>query len=685
MKHTKLIITIVVALSMTITISTFFSACQKQTDTLPIANDQQTIIEKVFSTIDSLFNVDQESAFGFARTMLNSDSVLNNPILYYSIVTKMGVLKVYTGDSDSSSYYFNIALNYWKLDTSYIGHKNHSSLLFNIAYNYKNEGKIDTAIYLFNEAAIFSEKINLYRNSAKVNLLLSDTYQSKGDYCKALEYIEKSIHLCHINNDSALMISTLQTLADLYTNCYLFDEAKNQFDNVLNYQNHFTPYSKFCYYNGKGRMYYLNDNYANAKYEFLKALELADRNDVITYMIILSNLAETSILLDELDSAKHYLEILGEKHDGINSFPIFKYNYNSLLGEYYYRIDQSLLAQNAFAISDSIGEKIEIDKVLLKLHKKRKARFLAKTGKFANAYTEMREYNELDKSILEENSRKQVAGLKYKFQRDTTIISQRNDIVLNQRQIKTYKYRQSFFIGSIVVLFLFVGMIILFFRKMRALNYEKNMRIMVALKMESIRGHISPHFVFNVLNNIWAIIDDKETSKNHFDHLINLIRNSLINTEKLAIPLTDEIDFVKSFIDLQKLMLDNNLEVCWNIESGIDISQLVPGMILQIPVENAIKHGLAPKKDDRILAIEIIEGTGFLQFTITDNGAGIQQSPSPTKGTGTGLKVLTNTIHILNQMNEDKILYETYNLNIEGKQGTKVTVKIPLHYNYNLN
>lgn len=682
MNQRKLIVIISI---VTFLILCFFVACKKQNDSLTLNNDQSAIVEKTFNTIDSLFNKDQDTAISYAITLLDTYSVENNPKLFYNIVTKIGVLHTYVGNPDSSLYYFNTALNFWKNDTSLLGLNNYGTLLSNIAQTYKNKGETDTAIYILNVVADFSEKENLYSNGAKANLLLSENYQLKGDYCKALEYIEKSINLCHTNNDSAFMISALQVYADLYTNCYLFDEAKNQFDNVLNYQNYFTPYSKFCYYNGKGRMYYLNDNYANAKYEFLKALELADKNDVITYMIILSNLAETSLLLDELDLAKHYLEIFGEKQDGINSFPIFKYNYNSLLGEYYCKIDQSLLAQNAFAIPDSIGEIIEIDKVILKLHKKRKARFLAKTGKFANAYAEMKEYNELDKSILKENSIKQVAGLKYKFQRDTTIISQRNDIALNQQQIKTYKYQQSIFIGSIIILLLFVGMIVLLFRKVRALNYEKNMRKIAALKMESIRGHISPHFVFNVLNNIWAIIDDKETSKIHFDHLINLIRNSLINTEKLAIPLTDEIDFVKSFIDLQKLMLDNNLEVHWNIESGIDISQLVPGMILQIPVENAIKHGLAPKKENRILEIEIVEATGFLQFTITDNGAGIQQSPSPTKGTGTGLKVLTNTIHILNQMNEDKILYKTYNLNVEGGQGTKVTVKIPLHYNYNLN
>jgi LytS/YehU family sensor histidine kinase len=165
---------------------------------------------------------------------------------------------------------------------------------------------------------------------------------------------------------------------------------------------------------------------------------------------------------------------------------------------------------------------------------------------------------------------------------------------------------------------------------------------------------------------------------------INLIRKSLINTEKLAITLTDEIDFVKSFIELQKLRMDNDLAVEWNIEKGIDYSLFVPGMILQIPVENAIKHWLAPKKDNRLLQIDIAVMSCFLQLTIADNGIGLQQGSSPTHGTGTGLKVLTNTIYLLNQSNEKKMKHEILNRDDERKPGTKVTVRIQLQYNYNL-
>lgn len=180
-------------------------------------------------------------------------------------------------------------------------------------------------------------------------------------------------------------------------------------------------------------------------------------------------------------------------------------------------------------------------------------------------------------------------------------------------------------------------------------------------------------------------MDDKENARTQFNNLINLIRRSLMNTENLVIPLNDEIDFVKSFVELQKLRMNNNLNVIWNIEKGIDLNQVVPGMILQIPVENAIKHGLAPKSDNRRLEIDIKMESGFLKMNIADNGAGIQHSSSPTTGTGTGLRVLTNTIQMLNQINIKKMSYEMFNRKEEGEEGTIFVIKIPLFYNYNLN
>ena len=661
-----------------------FVACKKHNKIIAEGKTHQAIVDEIYSRVDSLYSQSSDSAVCYLNCLLHSDSVVNSPFIYYNLIEKYAIVKSYSGDIDSSLYYFTLARDYWKSDTTFLGEKHYGTMLLDIAYNYYQKGELKKAVDLFEEASSFSQKINYYQLFVNVNIHLSSVYEFLGEYEKALECIERGVYLCHQNNDSTSIILALQSYADLYINCGLFDEASEQFNDVLNYQSHSSTYSRFCYFNGKGRMYYLQDDYANARSEFKKALELTDKNDGYSTMIALLNLAETSLLLNDIDSSKFYLGSIGKYHDALNSMPLFMYDYNSLLGEYYCRKGEYRLAENAFAVADSIGEKIDVDKVILKLHEKRKTRFYAATNKFRDAYLQMNKYDSISRLILRENNRRQVAGLKYKFQRDTTIISQRDDLALGKQQIKSYKFRQTAYIICIVVLLTAAFFVILYYRKVSTLNREKELRKIAALKMESIRGRISPHFTFNVLNNIWAIIDDRENAKAKFDNLTTLIRQSLTNTEDLGIPLKNEIDFVKSYIDLQQLMMDNELKIGWNIEPEINLQQLVPGMIIQIPVENAIKHGLAPKKGDKELQISLKTVSGSLRITITDNGIGLQQQVSLSKNTGTGLKVLTGTIHILNQINEKKIVYEMNNRDEKGSTGTKVEITIPLQYNYDL-
>lgn len=204
------------------------------------------------------------------------------------------------------------------------------------------------------------------------------------------------------------------------------------------------------------------------------------------------------------------------------------------------------------------------------------------------------------------------------------------------------------------------------------------------LKLENTRKLISPHFTFNVLNNILSVIDNSELVKKQFKHLMVLIRSTLVNSEKLVIPLGEEISLVESYTGLQSQLM-NDFEINWNIQPGIDLTMLVPCMILQLPVENALKHGLWPKSENRRLWIDIFSDEVFLNLVVSDNGVGLQSSNQTTKGTGTGLQVLSKTIHILNMMNNCKISYDMHNnLSSDGGSGVQFSIKIPLSFNFKL-
>jgi len=669
----------------------FFLLCGLLLNNCGSTNDSTANSNELLSDVENqhiakLNGLNPDSAIFIIRELLNDDSIKQNHPFQASLMGEIGIFKARIGEIDSSISYFHEAIDYWKSDSSIPGEKHHAKMYNNIAYAYSYKGENDSAITYFEKSGAIAEKIGANDISINVNLMLSSVYEAFGEYGKAMDYIEQTIRLCHSTNDSVSMISALSAYANLYTNCYLFEESLTQFDELLKYKKHFTPYFKFSYHNNRGRMFYLKGDYYNAKPEFLKALEVVDKNDIFNYLIVVSNLAESSLLLNNADSAKIYLNIMQQNSESISVFPLFNFSFYSLQGEYYWLKGQNQLARKSFAVADSIKKFNEIDKVILMLHYKRGARFFSTTGQHQEAYEKLQNFNNLNKSVLEENNVKQVAGLKYKFQRDTTIISQRNEIVLNQHHIETYKYRQYFFIAGIIVLLLFVGFNILYFRKVRALNYEKSLRKIAGLKMENVRSRISPHFIFNVLNNIWAIIDDRENAKKQFNNLVILFRRSLVNTETIAIPLADEIDFVKSFLELEKLRMSDNLQVHWNIGEGVDMNLPVPGMIMQIPVENAIKHGLMPLEGEKILTIGVTDNDGYQQISVTDNGIGLKACAGRSTGTGTGLKVLMQTIHLLNINNQSKIKLSISEMEPENSQpsGTAVEIQIPYEFNYTL-
>lgn len=659
-----------------------FSECKHPVKELRSENSD--FKDSILNHLVSLSRIAPDTALIQSKRILTIDSLCSDSAFFYSISQNIGHSFFNLGSYDSCVFYINKSLLYWKKDTTKNGKVNYAKSLYNIAYIYYNMGQPDKAVQYYDSTLQFTNsekfvKINILASLNKIKMLMD-----RDSYGEAIELVDNSLKKCTEYKDSSLMISTLQSYADVYTNCSFFEEAEKMYEDVLAYKKYFTLESEYTHYNNKGRMYYLEDDLSNAKQEFLIADSLAKNLSQYHTFITEMNLAEIYLNENQPDSAKHYLDKLQDNEQSLKGFPIFEFNYSSLLGEYYCKSSNHKKAGYYFAHADSISGKNSIDNVVLKLHLKRKANFHKNSGDLAKAYDAIISYNKINQSILEQNNRRRVAALQYKYQRDTTLMAQESKLVLKEQQIRSYKSRQLYFSLLIFTLFLSLLLVFLYYRKKKQLDHEKNIRKIGALKMESLRGRLSPHFLFNVLNNIWASMDDRESARNQFDNLTRLIRQSLINTEELAIALNEEIGFVKSFIELQKVGFNNDLMVEWNIGNNIDPDQPVPGMILQIPVENAIKHGLAPKKGTRLLQIGITQDSDYLFMVVKDNGIGLQHSVPSTKGTGTGLKVLTNTIHILNQANEKKMSYEIMDCTKEEGAGTKVTIKIPVKFNYDL-
>lgn len=156
------------------------------------------------------------------------------------------------------------------------------------------------------------------------------------------------------------------------------------------------------------------------------------------------------------------------------------------------------------------------------------------------------------------------------------------------------------------------------------------------LELKTIKSHINPHFIFNALNSIRALVDENPSrARTAITELSNILRSSM-QTEKMeTVPLESELNIVKDYLALEKMRFEERL----NIEMIIDedtLSQPVPPMMLQTLVENAIKHGISKKINGGTIRVSsdfvenhhelVVQNSGQLGLYINENGFGVRST-----------------------------------------------------------
>ncbi len=160
------------------------------------------------------------------------------------------------------------------------------------------------------------------------------------------------------------------------------------------------------------------------------------------------------------------------------------------------------------------------------------------------------------------------------------------------------------------------------------------------LELKTIKAHINPHFIFNSLNSIRALVDeDPERARTAITALSNLLRSSMQADNIETVPLEKELKIVEDYLALEKIRFEDRLQVQLHIDEDT-LDQQVPPMMVQTIVENAIKHGISKQINGGIIHIysdfvsnhyELkIENTGILQPN-TLNGFGVQSTQDRLK------------------------------------------------------
>ncbi|MDP4757078.1 MAG: histidine kinase [Sphingorhabdus sp.] len=192
-------------------------------------------------------------------------------------------------------------------------------------------------------------------------------------------------------------------------------------------------------------------------------------------------------------------------------------------------------------------------------------------------------------------------------------------------------------------------------------------------QLTMLRYQLNPHFLFNTLNSISTLVLLKQTDQANamLSRLSSFLRFTLINEAAAKVPLTQEIETLKLYLDIEKMRFEERLRTFFTIEPAVQ-DALVPSLLLQPLVENAIKYAVTPKEEGADISVVAQLVGQRVRITVSDTGPGLQPGQQDfTLSTGVGM---ANTRERLLQAYGDDQRFEHY---VKAGGGFEVLLELP--------
>jgi len=201
---------------------------------------------------------------------------------------------------------------------------------------------------------------------------------------------------------------------------------------------------------------------------------------------------------------------------------------------------------------------------------------------------------------------------------------------------------------------------------------EEQERALMQARMDALISQINPHFLFNTLNTISSLIRfDPDTARTVLHKLSNILRRRL-KTQVHFSPLHQELDFIDDYLDIEVVRFGpDKLHIRKEIDPET-LDMVVPSMILQPLVENALRHGIAPKVEGGVITLRAKRDNGRLMVEVFDDGVGIPEQRQ--------LEVYESGIGISNVRERLKVVYgQDFQMKSESQRGkgTSIRLEIP--------
>lgn len=542
-------------------------------------------------------------------------------------------------------------------------------------------------------------KLDHHNDAIDICINIADASRQLGKLADASSWYRRANFLADSLNLHEAQNSILAGLGQVYNDLRNYQLAHFYFRKAERQYPPRNPKDAHFFYNSWGNVYSSQEKPAEALKCFLKAQKATlQMGQPFMTAVVDANLGQTYLELNRLDSAQKYLA-------NTTKFFFVQPNMQNDLQFYIDGLNAALaLKQNRLDKASAILSKpYDLSKMspnYLYLYHKGWADLYERKGQFAKALQYQKLMKQYDDSLRNATMVSNVQENELRFKQDTAIV--RRDLILQSTQAEA---KSSRLILLLVIGLLVVGVLALVvFYRYKSLRHKhqhrEEMNRMMALKMENVRNRFSPHFVFNVLN-IFISNLPKGVNVKPLRLLIQVLRANLLTCDQVAVSLEDELQMVMSYSSLRHETNPLLPMPRFDIAKEVNMSLMLPSMILQIPVENALKHafvGMEESGEKPLLDVKIWIEDGILRIDVIDNGCGGvgavagmgTRKANAAASTGTGLRILNSTIEMLNAGNARKMYFKiqsragTADGGSDRQKGTCVSIGVPCEYDYSV-
>lgn len=493
---------------------------------------------------------------------------------------------------------------------------------------------------------------------------LADIYMLKSDMTQAASWYRRALFLADsLETDPARSATLYIGLATIHMRTENYRAAEENFHRAEQYYSRLSIGMQIYFLNSLGNLYYFSGNYKSAKSVFLKLeKKLTDmRIGGADKAVCQVNLADICLNLGNFSEAEEYLRAAESFFHEARMTPGIFYA-NTV------RIGMAARGEHAPDISPLLASETfshPADYGLLSIRYRYLREYYRRRGDWQKACDVMERSEHLRNSVASANQLMRTAEMAARFREDTLSLHHQ---MLMRKAGDDLRNSQIAITLLIIIIIAAVAVTVMYFRRKRT---QTEMDIM-QLRLANARNRISPHFVFNVLNNYMAGRSEEEQSQ--LLSLVKLIRANLNITRNTFVSLADEMNFVRRYIEVEGQMLGPDFQYTEHISHDIDTQRtLLPAMCVQILAENALKHALRELDGPKRLTIDIDNNGTETTIRVRDNGHGFDIRAFG-RGTRTGLDIIRHTVRIINQQQHHQALtFDIHNITaatgaIEGCQ-----------------